>query len=358
MDLDTRKGAIFMTKNPMQTDGFEFVEYASPRASELKNLFENMGFTATAQHKSQDITIYQQNDITFLLNDEPNNFAEQFYTKHGPSACGMGFRVKNAQDAFKLAIAKGAKPFKGDTSHIGKNIPAIYGIGDSLLYLIDQYNDGKVYLDNFTPTENAINANSLGLKFIDHLTHNVNKGQMNKWADYYANLFNFREIRYFDIQGKHTGLISRALTSPCNKIRIPLNESKDNKSQIQEFLDEYKGEGIQHIALSTDDIYDSITKMRAKNISFLKTPSTYYELIDKRLPNHNENIELMQENAILIDGGEKQGGGILLQIFTETVIGPIFFEIIQRKGNEGFGEGNFQALFDSIELDQVRRGIL
>lgn len=348
-----------MLQNPMGTDGFEFVEYSSRDGKKLETLFQLLGFTPVAKHKSKNIILYRQGKINFIINAEPNSFATKFSDTHGLNACcGMAFRVKDAQHAYKLAISNGAKPYDGPTDHIGKNVKAIYGIGDSLLYLIDNYQNNALYNDYFDRLDVAPNANSVGLDLIDHLTHNVFQGQMDHWAKFYEKIFNFKEIRYFDIQGKKTGLISRALASPCNKIKIPLNESKDSNSQIEEYLREYKGEGIQHIALSTTDIYKTVEEMRKSDISFMDTPDTYYELIDKRLPNHGEDIKRMKKSKILIDGGESQGGGFLLQIFTNTVIGPIFFEIIQRKGNHGFGEGNFQALFDSIELDQIRRGVL
>ena len=347
-----------MTNNPMGTDGFAFVEFSAIDAKPLEVLFSQMGFNAVAKHPSQNVTLFKQGDIEFVLNAEPNSFAESFTKAHGPAACGMGFRVKDANSAYARAVENGAKPYEGSTDHIGKDVKAIYGIGDSLLYFIDVYGDKTIFDDHFTPITDRPKVAGVGLQLIDHLTHNVFQGQMDKWAEYYEKLFNFREIRFFDIKGKQTGLVSRAMTSACDKIKIPLNESKDDKSQIAEYLKEYNGEGIQHIALTTENIYDTIEKMRSNEVSFMDTPNTYYELIKERLPEHHEDVNRMQENRILIDGGPKQGGGLLLQIFTNTVIGPIFFEIIQRKGNEGFGEGNFQALFDSIELDQVRRGVL
>lgn len=342
--------------NPIGTNGFEFVEFTANDPSQLATLFTSMGFTPIAKHRCQQVTIYAQNDITFILNTEPDSFAAQFCQQHGPAACGMAFRVANAKQAFDYAVKHGAKPYRGSTKHIGDNIPAIYGIGGSLLYLIDNYADRNCYKTAFESCAKL--GSGVGLKLIDHLTHNVHQGEMDTWADYYHKIFNFEQIRYFDIQGQHTGLISRAMGSPCGKIKIPLNESKDEQSQIAEYLREYRGEGIQHIALSTDDIYSTIEQLQKNQVNFMDTPDTYYELIDKRLPGHGENVKRMQKLRILIDGGAKQGGGLLLQIFTQTVIGPIFFEIIQRKGNQGFGEGNFQALFDSIELDQIRRGVL
>lgn len=343
--------------NPMGTNGFAFVEYSAKNKKQLVNLFSQMGFVETATHQSKDISIYQQNNIRFIINEEHDSFAQKFNQQHGPCACGMGFRVKDVEHAYNRALSLGAKPYNGNLDYISPNAKAIYGIGDSLLYFIDDKEHNNFEKHYYKPTGNKLNTD-IGLICIDHLTHNVYQGNMDKWADFYIDLFNFRQIRYFDIQGKKTGLISRALASPCNKIKIPLNESKDDISQIAEYLKEYNGEGIQHIALTSENIYATVEKMRKNNVDFMDTPDTYFELIDKRLQNHGEDIQRMQKNKILIDGGPEQGGGFLLQIFTNTVIGPIFFEVIQRKGNEGFGEGNFQALFDSIELDQQRRGVI
>ena len=352
--------------NPMGTDGFEFVEYAHSKPEELANLFEQLGFVAVAKHRSKNVILYRQGDINFILNAEPQSHAEHFFSAHGPSANAMAFRVKDAKAAIERAKELGAEVVT--TEKVGPmelHIPAIKGIGGSLLYLVDRYGDnGSIYDIDFVPIEGVDQKpKGVGLEYIDHLTHNVYRGNMDEWAGFYEKLFNFREIRYFDIEGKLTGLKSRAMTSPCGKIRIPINESADDKSQIEEYLREYRGEGIQHIALSTPVIYDTVEELRSKNVEFMDTPDTYYDAVDTRMPGHGEDLDRMRKNRILIDGapGAKEGdpdSGILLQIFTNTVIGPIFYEIIQRKGNEGFGEGNFQALFDSIEEDQVRRGVL
>lgn len=347
-------------ENPMGLDGFEFVEFASPEPDKLDQLFTTMGFKAVGKHRSKDVTHYRQGQINFIINNEPNSHGVKFAKKHGPCACAMAFRVKNAQYAFERAVKLGAKPFLD--SHYGKGellIPAIYGIGDSLLYFVDQYEQNTIYDVDFLPIPTKEDKEKPGLIYLDHLTHNVHQGQMDKWAEFYIKLFNFFEIRYFDIEGEKTGLISRALSSPCGKIKIPLNESKDEKSQIEEFLKEFNGEGIQHIALTTDNIYETIEILRKKQLKFLSVPDTYYELIRERIKGHHEDIARMQKNQILIDGEVVKGHeSILLQIFTENVIGPAFFEIIQRKGNDGFGEGNFRALFEAIERDQIRRGVL
>ncbi len=342
--------------NPLRTRGFAFVEFATPHDGALAQLFTAMGFTLTHRHRQYDLSIYQQNEIIFLVNQTPNSFASQFTEKHGPCAASMGFLVENATEAYQKALQADAKPYQGHEGGSQITFSAIYGIGDSLLYFVDTPSLKAYLTKEFI--ELSPPSNDCGLETLDHLTHNVYQGNMTPWAQYYERLFNFREIRYFDITGKQTGLFSRALTSPCGKIRIPLNESKDDKSQIAEYLRSYRGEGIQHIALSTSNIYETVERLRAQGISFLTIPETYYELLDKRIPNHGEDKQRMAKNRILIDNDHEHPNALLLQIFTENVIGPIFFEIIQRKGNEGFGEGNFQALFESMELDQVRRGVL
>ncbi len=346
--------------NPMGTDGFEFVEYTAPDTAALGRYFESLGFRAVARHRSKNVTLYAQNDVHFIVNAEPESHGARFARAHGPSACAMAFRVKDAGKAYRLAVDKGAKPHEGKVGPMELNIPAIEGIGGSVIYFVDRYGPGEVsiYDVDFVPTDvtKGYRHDGVGLTEIDHVTHNVFRGNMNVWAGFYEKLFNFREIKYFDIEGKLTGLKSKAMTSPCGKIRIPVNESSDDKSQIAEYLAEYKGEGIQHIALSTNDIYVTVEKLRKMNVAFQSTIDTYFDGIDKRLPDHSEDVARLKRNQILIDGGP--GAGLLLQIFTQNAIGPIFFEIIQRKGNDGFGEGNFQALFESIELDQIRRGVL
>jgi 4-hydroxyphenylpyruvate dioxygenase len=342
--------------NPMRTDGFEFVEYAAPDPELLRRLFEGMGLPAVARHRSKNVTLHNQGDINFIINAEHDSFAQKFARAHGPCACAMAFRVADARLAYARALDLGAKPGPVTAGPMELNIPSIEGIGGSLIYLVDRYGERTIYDVDFIPVIDTEPHVPAGLLRIDHLTHNVKRGNMNLWAGFYEKLFNFREIRYFSIEGKETGLFSRALTSPCGKIRIPINESQDDKSQIEEYLNEYKGEGIQHIALGTDDIYQTVDALRARGVEFQETPATYYEGVDARVIGHSEAVPELERRGILIDGNDKTG--ILLQIFTKNAIGPIFFEIIQRKGNDGFGEGNFQALFESIELDQKRRGVL
>jgi 4-hydroxyphenylpyruvate dioxygenase len=357
--------------NPMGTAGFEFIEYAAPDPIALRKVFDHLGFKAIAKHRHKDVTLHRQGGINFLINAEPDSFAQRFARLHGPSICAIAFRVQDAAYAYKRALELGAWGYDSHSGPMELNIPAIKGIGDSLIYLVDRWRgkqgnhgigDIDIYDVDFEPLDPAHAEEDLtypgaGLFMIDHLTHNVYKGRMAEWAEFYSRLFNFREIRYFDIEGKVTGVKSKAMTSPCGLIRIPINEEgTEEKGQIQEYLDLYHGEGIQHVALATRDAYATVEHLRKNGVVFLDTPDTYYELLEKRLPGHGEDTARLQKNRILLDGAP--GGGLLLQIFTENQIGPIFFEIIQRKGNEGFGEGNFKALFESIELDQMRRGVV
>ena len=350
--------------NPMGTDGFEFVEFTAPApegVEQLHRLFEMMGFSAIARHRSKDVTLFRQNGINFLVNAAPYTHFQQFALAHGPSACAMGWRVHDAVKAYEHAVAQGAVPFETRPGLMELRLPAVYGIGNSVLYFTDRYGDAPgdatIYDVDFQYyLHTDIYPFGVGLTMVDHLTHNVQRGNMDTWSNFYERIANFRQIRYFDIEGKQTGLFSRAMTSPCGKLRIPINESADDKSQIEEFLRQYRGEGIQHIALATDDIYATVEALRARGVVFMNTPDTYYERVDARVPGHGEPLARLRELSILIDGAPLEG--ILLQIFTSTVIGPIFFEIIQRKGNQGFGEGNFRALFQSMEDDQVRRGVL
>ncbi|MFK7995984.1 MAG: 4-hydroxyphenylpyruvate dioxygenase [Granulosicoccus sp.] len=344
------------------TDGFEFVEFAHPQPEVLEQLFINMGYTEVARHKSRDISLFRQGQINYLINREPDSHASGFVNDHGPCAPAMAWRTVDAGHALKCAIEYGATEYTGD----GKSIdaPAVIGIGGSLLYFIDNYDNGNTPYDNnfnWLQTRDP-NPEGAGFYYLDHLTHNVMRGNMNTWYRFYAEAFNFKEIRFFDIKGKITGLTSRALTSPCGKIRIPINESADENSQIEEYLKEYKGEGIQHIAVGSDDIYVATDLIGANGIDFMPgPPDVYYDKSVDRVSGHKEPIERMKKHGILIDGEGVIGGGktrILLQVFSKTVIGPIFFEFIQRKGDDGFGEGNFKALFESIEEDQIQRGVL
>lgn len=354
--------ATITAENPAGTDGFEFVEFAHPEPEKLDALFRRMGYSPVAKHRTKNITVYRQGDVNYILNAEPGSYGMRFVEAHGPCAPAMAWRVVDAQKAFDHAVKMGATPYEGDGKTL--DVPAIIGIGGSLLYFIDQYGaKGSAYSAEFEwlgPVDPK--PEGVGFYYLDHLTHNVYRGNMDKWWDFYRNLFGFRQIHYFDIDGRITGLVSRAITSPCGKIRIPLNESKDDTSQIEEYLRKYKGEGIQHIAVGTDDIYSATDRLADNGLKFMPgPPDTYYEISHARVNGHDEPLERMKKHGILIDGEGVVNGGmtkILLQIFSKTVIGPIFFEFIQRKGDEGFGEGNFRALFESIEEDQIRRGVI
>ncbi|MBB94597.1 MAG: 4-hydroxyphenylpyruvate dioxygenase [Rhodobacteraceae bacterium] len=345
--------------NPAGTDGFEFVEFAHPEPEQLRALFTAMGYALVGRHKTKDIELWQQGDITYILNAEPGSFAARFVDEHGPCAPSMGWRVVDAQHAYERAVAKGAEPYEWDDKTL--DVPAIKGIGGSLIYFVDQYYDTSPYNTEFTWLAQS-KPRGEGFFYLDHLTHNVFKGNMDTWFHFYGDLFNFREIRFFDIEGKFSGLFSRALTSPCGRIRIPINEDRGETGQIVSYLKKYKGEGIQHIAVGSDNIYDSVDAIAEKGIRFMPGPNAaYYEASRARVHDHEEPLDRMQQHGILIDGEGVVDGGetkILLQIFSKTVIGPIFFEFIQRKGDDGFGEGNFKALFESIEQEQIDNGEL
>ncbi len=357
--------------NPMGTAGFEFIEYAAPDPKEMGALFERMGFKPIARHRHKAVTLWRQGGINFIINAEPDSFAQRFARLHGPSICAIAFRVNDAKFAHERAVSLGAWSY-AETAGPGElNIPAIKGIGDSVIYFVDKWRgkngakDGDLgnisFFDvDFEPLPGIaaadLNPPGHGLTYIDHLTHNVHRGRMNEWAEFYERLFNFREVRYFDIEGQATGVKSKAMTSPCGQIRIPINEEGNEKAgQIQEYLDRYRGEGIQHIAMGSTNLYDTVDALQMAGVKLLQTSETYYELLPKRIPGHGEDVEGLKSRNILMDGHKDE---LLLQIFSENQLGPIFFEFIQRKGNEGFGEGNFKALFETMELDQIKRGAL
>lgn len=351
--------------NPMGLDGFEFLEFSSPTPSFLEPLFEKMGFIEVARHRSKDVSLYRQGGINIIINRTKRTQADYFAQEHGAGACAMGFRVKNAQFAYNRAIELGAEPVDVPTDMMELRLPAIKGIGGSLIYFIDRYEEGKTIYDIDFEFIEGVDRHPVGygFKVIDHLTHNLYRGRMDYWYHFYQKIFNFQEIRYFDIKGEYTGLTSRALTAPDGKIRIPLNEeSKQGGGQIEEFLMKFNGEGIQHIAFLSDNLLESIDKLRAAGVPLATAPKdTYYEMLEERLPNHGEPVAELQARGILLDGTTEDGTPrLLLQIFSETLMGPVFFEFIQRKGDyaQGFGEGNFKALFESIERDQIRRGVL
>lgn len=350
--------------NPMGTDGFEFVEYAHPNPAELHALFELMGYAPVAKHKTKNITLYRQGHINYLVNEEPGSHGFDFVAAHGPCAPSMAFRVVDAKKAYARAIALGAEPADVSPARKTLDVPAIKGIGGSLLYFVDRYGAKGTAYDlefDWLGIKNPW-IEGAGLFYLDHLTHNVHRGRMDVWTGFYENLFNFRQIRFFDIEGRASGLFSRALTSPDGKIRIPINEDAGDAGQIEEYLATYRGEGIQHIACGSSDIYRTVERLRDDGLPFMPSPpETYFEKIDARLQKHGEDVDRLKRDGILIDGEGVVAGGetkVLLQIFSANAIGPIFFEFIQRKGDDGFGEGNFKALFESIEEDQLRRGVL
>ncbi|MGB1238171.1 MAG: 4-hydroxyphenylpyruvate dioxygenase [Pseudomonadales bacterium] len=350
-------------ENPMGLDGFEFVEFAAPEPGLLEQTFSSLGFSHVANHRSKAVKLYRQGDINFIINYEPRSHADYFMREHGPCACSMAFRVKDSQQAYSRAIELGAQPIDIQPGPMELRLPAIKGIGGAPLYLIDRYEEGKSIYDidfEFLP---SVDKHPVGCGFnvIDHLTHNVYGGRMEYWANFYESIFNFKEIRYFDIKGEYTGLTSKALTAPDGRIRIPLNEEAAGGSgQIDEYLRAYNGEGIQHIAFSCDNLYESLDLLKANGVSLMKPPpSSYYSMLEERLPGHREPVEALASRGILVDG-TTQGGEpkLLLQIFSDTLLGPVFFEFIQRKQDDGFGEGNFKALFESIERDQIERGVI
>ncbi len=344
-------------QNPIGLNGVDFIEYSGPDAAYFEGVFKRYAFKQVGQVHGKNIKLYRQGDINYILNCEPQTFATEFAKLHGQSVCATGFRVQDAEQAFKTAVARGGRPFEGNDHQKGATpFPAIYGIGDSLIYFMDEKNQNKLYNDIFQVKAEDQAPEGVGFLVIDHFTNNVPKGEMQKWCDFYINVFNFREARYFDIRGAKTGLISKVMRSPCGKFSVPINEPTESKSQIQEYLDEYKGSGIQHIALLTNNIVGSLENLKSSEIQFLTPPPhSYYEMLSERVPNVTEDLAVIEKNAVLIDGDEH---GYLLQIFTKNTFGPIFYEVIQRKGHDGFGDGNFQALFDAIERDQKERGYL
>ncbi|MDB5751971.1 MAG: 4-hydroxyphenylpyruvate dioxygenase [Ramlibacter sp.] len=349
--------------NPMGLMGFEFVEFASPTPNVLEPLFEKMGFTLVARHRSKDVLLYRQGDINFIVNREPRSLAAYFAAEHGPSACGLAFRVRDAHKAYARALELGAQPIEIPTGPMELRLPAIKGIGGAPLYLIDRFEDGKSIYDidfEWLPGVPR-HPEGHGLKVVDHLTHNVYRGRMAHWADFYERLFNFREAKYFDIKGEYTGLTSKAMSAPDGLIRIPLNEEAGKTAgQIEEFLMKFSGEGIQHVALASDNLIETVDKLQMAGVQLMTAPNdVYYEMLEERLPGHGQPVGELQARGILLDGSTAGGQPrLLLQIFSETMLGPVFFEFIQRSGDDGFGNGNFKALFESLERDQIRRGVL
>lgn len=341
--------------NPLGLRGIEFTEFSSPDTGFMNDVFTAFGFSKLKTFKGKEITYYNQNDIHFLLNNEKEGFSADFAKSHGPAISSMGWRVDDAEQALAIAVDRGAKPAADDVKDLP--YPAIYGIGDSLIYFIDKFGaKGSIYATDFEDLAEQVIVEDKGFINIDHLTNNVYKGTMETWANFYKNVFGFTEVRYFDIKGQKTALLSYALQSPCGTFCIPINEGKDdNNNQIDEYLDLYKGPGVQHIAFRSDDLLTSLDKLDRDVIDTLDINDDYYDEVFNRVPHVIEDHDRIHKHQVLVDGDDS---GYLLQIFTKNLFGPIFIELIQRKNNQGFGEGNFQALFDSIERDQERRGVI
>lgn len=344
-------------KNPVGILGFEFIEFSSPNSDALHKLFQQLGFSRTKSHSGKARDYYNQGDIHFIVTKEPGSFAESFVKLHGPSACATGWRVEDALRAFEVAVARGAKPAPhADFERNGQKIPAILGVGNSIIYFIDDHKNPKRYEQmGFSALAKPDTVPSRGFALMDHLTNNVYQGELKPLSEFYKNVFGFEEIRYFDIRGQKTGLLSFALRSPCGSFCIPINEGTEHKSQINEYLREYKGPGIQHIALLTSNIVKTMESLEGADFETLDIDDDYYDEVFQRVPGVVEDHKKIQDYKLLVDGDES---GYLLQIFSQNVIGPIFFEFIQRRGHLGFGEGNFGALFRAIERDQERRGVL
>jgi 4-hydroxyphenylpyruvate dioxygenase len=346
-----------MAKNPIGIKGVEFVEFTSPDALALEHLFIKLGFRKLSAQPSAFTSLYRQNSINVILNVKPLTFAESFNQLHGPSICSMGWRVTDSKKAFDSAVKNGAKPYEGTKIQKGATpFPAVFGIGDSLIYFLDDKDVVELYEGIFMVRQADLCPPGKGFMRIDHFTNNVPKGDIDKWCEFYAKIFDFEDIRHFDIKGKKTGLYSKVMKSPCGTFCIPINEPSDDKSQIKEYLDHYKGAGVQHLAFLTNDIMTSLDALQSSNVELLTAPPhTYYEDLKNRIPHVSEDIDKLEKHSILVDGDDQ---GYLLQVFTKNLVGPIFVEIIQRKNHGGFGEGNFQALFDAIERDQENRGYL
>ncbi|REL35132.1 4-hydroxyphenylpyruvate dioxygenase [Thalassotalea euphylliae] len=342
--------------NPLKLCGIEFTEYATPDSDFMEKAFYGFGFSKTKKFKGRDIDYFNQNDIHFLLNNEQSGFSKEFAKSHGPAICSMGWRVEDAEFAFEQAIKRGAKSAENAANKLP--YPAIYGIGDSLIYFIDRFGlGGSIYQQDFEDHPEPVEVEDKGFKAVDHLTNNVYQGTMEKWANFYKEVFGFTEVRYFDIKGEKTALVSYALQSPCGNFSIPINEGKGtNNNQIDEYLDEYNGPGVQHLAFITDDLVSSLDKIDSDIIDTLNIVPEYYDDVFKRIPWVKEDHKRIRQHQILVDSQKENS--YLLQIFTKNIFGPIFIEMIQRVDDKGFGEGNFTALFKSIELNQMERGVL
>ena len=340
--------------NPTGLLGLDFVMFASPDPGALDVLFRGFGFSRVHRHRARRLVHYQQGDIHLLLDREPGSHGAGFAAAHGPGINAMGWRVVDAQRAFAVALQRGARPFHGAGALDG--VPAIHGIGDSLIYFIEaNTDDTTTLLDQFVRLAEPIPAKPKGFYAIDHLTNNVERGQLETWSTFYRKVFGFTEVRTFDIRGEKTGLLSYALRSPCGTFCIPINEATDEGSQIQEYIERYNGPGIQHLAFLTEDLLASLDGLEGSGIETLDIDPTYYDTVFDRVPGVREDPARIRQHEVLVDGDDD---GYLLQIFTKDLVGPIFIEMIQRENHHSFGEGNFGALFRSIERDQERRGVI
>lgn len=350
-------------ENPCGTDGLAFIELSAGDSAPLRLLAEQLGFVETARSTGAGFrrSQFQEGDMTLLINDDEYSHGSRFAEQHGPCISAIALRVEDSKHALRRAIDFGAEPYRRDGG-VPLMQPALLGIGGSLLYLVDAGNEAELST-RFLPTHKFQEAGSTDprLLTIDHLTHNVKSGQLDAWADFYGRIFGFREVYYLNARGRATGFRTRALRSACGKICIPINEPTDRHSQIQEYIDEYGGEGVQHLAFSSGNLNETVEELKHRGISFMSIPASYYDAVDKRVPGHGENLNRLRANSILIDGIRDEESGswnLLLQIFSKPLIGPIFFEFIERRGNEGFGDANARALFEAMERDQFERGIL
>ena len=362
MGAPTNKPPIVPYENPAGTEGLAFVEFSTENPEELSSVFKRLGFEKVGRHVNLEISLWRQGEIEFLINSDLNTHGGLFAQCHGPCVSALAFRVSDAAHALNRALSFGAVSYRFDRGVPTVSSPPLEGIGGSLLYLTDRKTSASI-AQEFLPSDAASRAAVVGagFKVVDHLTHNVVAGGVDHWANFYKSIFNFREVFYLDARGAKTGFRTRAMMSPCGNICIPVNEPTDPKSQIQEYIDSYKGEGVQHIALRSDDVITSVESILRNGIDCMPIPDSYYDAIDARLPGHGQDVARLRRNGILLDGERELPAtewALLLQLFTKNLCGPIFFECIERRGNEGFGEGNARALFEAIERDQIARGVV
>jgi 4-hydroxyphenylpyruvate dioxygenase len=351
-----------MSQNPAGLKSIDHLEFTvDSLSSNTLKLFSTMGFIQTAEN--HEAKLFTQGQVRFLAKaaTNENDHARKYYRNHGEGVSKISFQVESVEKALEVTLKNGATLVNDlhlDETSEGKiKTAAIQGFGDVINEFVERPNG--IFRAGFKKTSKDELAKPLATRVsrIDHLTNNVPKGQMDHWVEFYKKTYGFIETRYFDIKGSQTGLNSKVVQLADNSIIIPINEpeKEGGKSQIQEFLDVHKGPGVQHIALMTPDIISTVRELRERGVNFLQVPSTYYEDIPKRPFNVTEELKILERHNLLVDGDAE---GYLLQIFSETYIGPLFFEFIQRKNHWGFGNGNFQALFDAIERDQIKRGYL